>query len=63
MSRMGEFEQIAPKRETLKNAALSDEEKEYLYLYRTVNNRKTYRNSGRNEIAISVYKYQTPEGT
>ena len=37
MSRMGEFEQIAPKRETLKNAALSDEEKEYLYLYRTVN--------------------------
>lgn len=37
MSRMGEFEQIAPKRETLKNAALFDEEKEYLYLYRTVN--------------------------
>lgn len=37
MSRMGEFEQIAPKRETLKNAALSDEEKEYLYLYKTVN--------------------------
>lgn len=36
MSRMGEFEQIAPKRETLKNAALSDEEKEYLYLYKTV---------------------------
>ena len=37
MSRMGEFEQIAPKREALKNAALSDEEKEYLYLYKTVN--------------------------
>lgn len=36
MSRMGEFEQTAPKRETLKNAALSDEEKEYLYLYKTV---------------------------
>lgn len=36
MSRMGEFEQIAPKRETLKNAALSDEEKEYLYLYHIV---------------------------
>lgn len=38
MSRMSEFgRQVAPKRETLKNAALSDEEKEYLYLYRTVN--------------------------
>ena len=36
MSRMGEFEQTAPKRETLKNAALSDEEKEYLYLYKIV---------------------------
>lgn len=36
MSRMGEFEQTAPKRETLKNAALSDEEKEYLYLYHIV---------------------------
>lgn len=36
MSRMSEFEQTAPKRETLKNAALSDEEKEYLYLYKIV---------------------------
>lgn len=48
MSRMGEFEQIAPKRETLKNAALSDEEKEYLYLYKTVN--KDSREKERNRI-------------
>lgn len=48
MSRMGEFEQTAPKRETLKNAALSDEEKEYLYLYKIVG--KDSREKERNRV-------------
>lgn len=47
MSRMGEFEQTAPKRETLKNAALSDEEKEYLYLYKIVDKDSREKEQGR----------------
>lgn len=47
MSRMSEFEQTAPKRETLKNAALSDEEKEYLYLYKTVDKDSREKEQGR----------------
>lgn len=49
MSRMSEFgRQVAPKRETLKNAALSDAEKEYLYLYKTV--KKDDREKERNRV-------------
>lgn len=47
MSRMSEFEQTAPKRETLKNAALSDEEKEYLYLYKIVYKESREKEQGR----------------